>query len=41
MRKLTYALTLSAALIAASAAYAEDTVMVGGQSMYPQQGHHR
>src|SRR5450830_507498 len=35
MRKLTYALTLSAALIAASAAYAEDTVMVGGQSMYP------
>src|SRR5471030_3142468 len=39
MRKLTYALTLSAAMatamIAASAAYAEDTVMVGGQSMYP------
>ncbi|HWW99892.1 fasciclin domain-containing protein [Collimonas sp.] len=35
MRKLTYALTLSAALIAASAARAEDTVMVGGQSMYP------
>jgi uncharacterized surface protein with fasciclin (FAS1) repeats len=35
MRKLTYALTLSATLIAAGAAYAEDTVMVGGQSMYP------
>lgn len=35
MRKLTYALALSAAMIAASAAHAEDTVMVGGQSMYP------
>lgn len=35
MRKLTYALTLSATLIAAGAAHAEDTVMVGGQSMYP------
>jgi len=35
MRKLTYALTLSATLIAAGAAHAEDTVMVGGQNMYP------
>ena len=35
MRKLTYALTLSATLLAAGAAYAEETVMVGGQSMYP------
>jgi uncharacterized surface protein with fasciclin (FAS1) repeats len=34
MRKLTYALALSASLIA-SAAYAQNAVMVGGQSMLP------
>jgi len=35
MKKLTYALVLSAALGAASMSMAADTVMVGGQSMYP------
>ncbi len=35
MRKLSYVLTLSAALLAANIAYAENTVMVGGQSMFP------
>ena len=35
MRKLSYVITLSAALLAANVAFAENTVMVGGQSMSP------
>lgn len=35
MRKFSYALILSTSLIAAGAASAENTVMVGGQSMLP------
>jgi uncharacterized surface protein with fasciclin (FAS1) repeats len=35
MRKLSYVITLSAALLAANLACAENTVMVGGQSMLP------
>ncbi|MGS0740964.1 fasciclin domain-containing protein [Glaciimonas sp. GG7] len=35
MRKLSYVITLSAALLAANVAFAENTVMVGGQSMLP------
>lgn len=35
MRKLTYALVLSTSLLAAGAAFAQNAVMVGGQSMLP------
>ena len=35
MRKLSYALLLSATLASVSFAYAADAVMVGGQSMLP------
>ena len=35
MRKLSYVITLSAALLTANAAFADDTVRVSGQSMFP------
>ncbi|QRX83781.1 fasciclin domain-containing protein [Glaciimonas sp. PAMC28666] len=35
MRKFSTVITLSAALLVANVAFAENTVMVGGQSMYP------
>lgn len=35
MRKLTYALIFSTSLLSASAAFAQNAVMVGGQSMLP------
>ncbi len=35
MNKLSIALALTATMVIASVAYAENTVMVGGQSMYP------
>jgi uncharacterized surface protein with fasciclin (FAS1) repeats len=35
MKRFAYALALTAAIGAGSAAYASDTIMVGGQGMYP------